>query len=116
MKLDELAKWGRDTPTASPNEPDGNNSEGQCRSYKLDDDDNNLLFLSKLRSFSIPTNFVLPKISKYKGKGNPEMHTDVLKGSFFDFEMQCLSSDFERDSRGLVQPIATAKYQELALP
>lgn len=53
---------------------DDEGSKGPCRSYEIDDDDDNLPFSREIRSFPMPTNFMPPKIPKYEGKGDPEKH------------------------------------------
>lgn len=66
--------WGNQEETSQPqpqHKAGGNNFEGPCRSYELDDDDDNLSFFRELCNFLVPTNFVPHKIMKYEEKGDP---------------------------------------------
>ncbi|XP_022888168.1 uncharacterized protein LOC111403774 [Olea europaea var. sylvestris] len=71
-----LVDWGSrgKAPPPSQDVQDDQGSEGPCRSYEIDDDDDNLPFSREIRSFPMPTNFMPPKIPKYEGKGDPEKH------------------------------------------
>lgn len=74
--------WGNRAEAAQRpprQQADGNDSDGPCRSYELDDDDDNLPFSRELRTFPMPHNFVPPKIPKYEGNGDPEKHLNKYK-------------------------------------
>ncbi|XP_022899253.1 uncharacterized protein LOC111412550 [Olea europaea var. sylvestris] len=54
-------------------------SDEQQRSCDLDDDDENLPFSRELRSAQVPNHYVMPKIPKYDGRGDPEKHLNAYK-------------------------------------
>lgn len=72
-------QWGA-FQSQPQHEVDGNDSEGLCRSYELDDDDDdNVHFSRKLQAFWCLPNFVPPKIPKFEGKYYLENHLNKYK-------------------------------------
>ncbi|KAL2518233.1 hypothetical protein Adt_14480 [Abeliophyllum distichum] len=49
----------------------------KTRSYEVDDDDENLLFLDRIRNVPISHEFCVPKIAPYTGKGDPLDHVNT---------------------------------------
>ncbi|KAL2480580.1 hypothetical protein Adt_33546 [Abeliophyllum distichum] len=44
-----------------------------------DDDDENLLFTNYMKAMEVPTNFRMPLMEKYNGRGNPTDHINIYK-------------------------------------
>lgn len=66
-----FVNWESEGKTSRPRprlDVEGHDSDGPCRSYELDDDDDNLPFSRELRSLPVPATFILPKFRSAKGK------------------------------------------------
>lgn len=48
-------------------------------SCDLDDDDENMSFSRKLRNAQVPSHYVMLKLTKYDGRGNPTKHLNTYK-------------------------------------